>query len=51
MRILPERSGRFSAIVGRTFSFTESETKKAKGTSHRQIVKYANTWKKFHIID
>ncbi len=40
---VPDRRGLLSAVVGRTFSFAERDTKKAKGTSHRQSVKYAMT--------
>ena len=28
-------------MVGKTYSFIESDTKKEKGTIHKQIVKYA----------
>lgn len=31
-------------VDGSTFSPAESETKKAKGMTHRQMVKYASTW-------
>lgn len=37
------RRGLVSATVGRIFSFAESDTKRAQGTSHRQRVKYAIT--------
>ena len=40
----PESSGlRSEAVVGRTFSLADRETKKANGTSQRNRVKYAIT--------
>ena len=42
-RLLPEGTG--CVTVGKTFSFAESEIKKANGTSHRQTVKKPRTLK------
>ena len=33
-------------IVGKVYSFIDSETKNAKGTNQRRTVKYAKTWNK-----
>lgn len=44
-QILPVERGT-SAVIGSVFSLAESDTKNANGTSHKQIVKNARTWKK-----